>query len=191
MAEAQDVDTLRRRGRRRLVGAVALVLAAVIVLPMVFDPEPPKSTPVSVKIPGEEEGKFAPKRVVKAPEPQAAEPKKVEQATPPAEKKIQEARKEEAKPAPAPSGEAERKRAEAALANTEFVIAVGAFAEPQPVIDRLSGAKLPYFTEPVATKGGTITRVRAGPFPSREAADQALEKLKQLGFKPGNVAARS
>ena len=36
----QDVETLKRRGRRRLVGAVALVLAAVIVLPMVFDPEP-------------------------------------------------------------------------------------------------------------------------------------------------------
>ena len=33
-----DVKTLKRRGRRRLVGAVALVLAAVIVLPMVFDP---------------------------------------------------------------------------------------------------------------------------------------------------------
>ena len=38
--EQQDVETLKRRGRRRLVGAVALVLAAVIVLPMVFDPEP-------------------------------------------------------------------------------------------------------------------------------------------------------
>ena len=52
--EQQDVETLKRRGRRRLVGAVALVLLAVVVLPMVFDPEP-KSTlaPVSVRIPGE------------------------------------------------------------------------------------------------------------------------------------------
>jgi DedD protein len=39
MAEDQDVNTLKRRGRRRLVGAIALVLAAVIVLPMVFDSE--------------------------------------------------------------------------------------------------------------------------------------------------------
>ena len=31
--EQQDVETLKRRGRRRLVGAVALVLLAVIVLP--------------------------------------------------------------------------------------------------------------------------------------------------------------
>jgi len=40
MAEAQDVNTLKRRGRRRLVGAIALVLLAVIVLPMVFDTGP-------------------------------------------------------------------------------------------------------------------------------------------------------
>ena len=36
MAESEDVNTLKRRGRRRLVGAIALVLAAVIVLPIVF-----------------------------------------------------------------------------------------------------------------------------------------------------------
>src|SRR5512138_2305135 len=82
MAEQQqDVDTLKRRGRRRLVGAVALVLLAVIVLPMVFDPEP-KSTqaPVSVRIPSESEAppsfakavpKPAPKPAAKAEQPAA------------------------------------------------------------------------------------------------------------------------
>src|SRR5690349_22620442 len=60
--EQQDVETLKKRGRRRLVGAVALVLLAVVVLPMVFDPEP-KSTlpPVSVRIPGENDTPFTPK----------------------------------------------------------------------------------------------------------------------------------
>src|SRR5438046_9879773 len=62
MAEAQDVDTLKRRGRRRLVGAVALVLLAVIVLPMVFDPEPREAAPpVSVRVAGENGTAFAPK----------------------------------------------------------------------------------------------------------------------------------
>src|SRR5256885_4916622 len=83
MAEAQEpdtqVDALQRRGRRRLVGAVALVLAAVIVLPMVFDPEPQKGgSPVSVKIPGEDDSKFAPKPVAKAPEAKPA-PKKAQE----------------------------------------------------------------------------------------------------------------
>src|SRR5258708_29295213 len=70
--EQQDVETLKRRGRRRLVGAVALVLLAVIVLPMVFDPEP-KSTlaPVSVRIPGENDTPFVPKPPPTKPAPQA------------------------------------------------------------------------------------------------------------------------
>jgi len=54
MAESQEIGALRRRGRRRLVGAIALVLLAVIVLPMVFDSEPRLGAPaVSVRIPSE------------------------------------------------------------------------------------------------------------------------------------------
>ena len=68
MADNEDVNTLKRRGRRRLVGAIALVLAAVIVLPMVFDSEPKGSAPpVSVRIPGEDETGFTPKVTPKAP----------------------------------------------------------------------------------------------------------------------------
>src|SRR3982750_2185200 len=65
--QQQDIDSLKRRGRRRLVGAVALVLAAVIVLPMIFDPAPKSSAPpVSVRIPGEDETAFKPKLPAKA-----------------------------------------------------------------------------------------------------------------------------
>src|SRR5262245_65375292 len=79
MAEQQqDVDTLKRRGRRRLVGAVALVLLAVIVLPMVFDPEPRQvAPPVSVRIPGEDETPFKPKPPAQKPAPsEKKEPEK-------------------------------------------------------------------------------------------------------------------
>src|SRR5438270_120629 len=64
----------------------------------------------------------------------------------------------------------------------EYTIQVGAFAHPDAVIAKLSSAKLPYYTEPMQ---GNLTRVRAGPFASREAAEQALGKLKELGLKPG------
>ena len=77
MAENQDVNTLKRRGRRRLVGAIALVLAAVIVLPMVFDSEPKGSAPqVSVRIPAEDDTGFTPKVTPKSaplPEQKAVE----------------------------------------------------------------------------------------------------------------------
>ena len=73
MAESDDdVNTLKRRGRRRLVGAIALVLAAVIVLPMVFDSDPKGGTPpVSVRIPGEDDTSFTPKVTPKGPEESA------------------------------------------------------------------------------------------------------------------------
>ena len=67
MAETQDVNALRRRGRRRLVGAIALVLLAVIVLPWIFDPQPRQAPPVSVRIPGEDETPFVPKSAPKPP----------------------------------------------------------------------------------------------------------------------------
>jgi DedD protein len=147
MAEAQDVDTLKRRGRRRLVGAVALVLLAVIVLPMVFDPEPRETAPpVSVRIPGENESTFAPK----------AAPKKAQAAKP--------------------------------QASGEYVVPVGAFTNADSVVAKLAAAKMPYYTEAVK---GNLTRVRAGPFPTKDAAEKALEQLKGLGLQPGTVTTRS
>jgi len=162
--QQQDVDTLKRRGRRRLVGAVALVLAAVIVLPMVFDREPRSpAPPVSVRIPGEDDTPFKPKAVP--------------------EKKRAMEKKEVAKP------EAEKK--EAAAPAGEFIVPVGAYANPEGVIAKLAAAKLPYFTEELSSAKGKVIRVRAGPFASRDAAEKAAEKLKGLGLQPGTVAARS
>lgn len=45
---ADSVEALRRRARHRLIGAVALVLVAVIGFPLVFDTQP---RPVSVDVP--------------------------------------------------------------------------------------------------------------------------------------------
>jgi DedD protein len=63
--------------------------------------------------------------------------------------------------------------------------------DPAGVVEKLKAAKIPYYTEPIATKDGTVTRVRAGPFASREAADKVQKQLKDLGLKPGNVASKS
>lgn len=53
----------KKRARRRLIGAVALVLAAIIGLPMVFDSEPkPGTTKIAIEIPskdGEQAGTLA------------------------------------------------------------------------------------------------------------------------------------
>jgi DedD protein len=181
MAEQQqDVETLKRRSRRRLVGAVALVVFAVIVLPMVFDPEPKPSAPaVSTRIPGEDEAPFKPK--AKAPEK-----KEEKKAAAPAPAPV--AKKEEPKKEPARPDAKEKARAEAALAGAEFVVPVGAFANPDGVIAKLAAAKIPYYTEKIP---GNLTRVRAGPFPSKDAADNAQSTLRGMGLQPGGVTAKS
>jgi DedD protein len=61
MSEPADlnVDELRRRARRRLVGAIVLALAAAVVVPMLLESEPrPLGEDVSVKIPPVDDGKF-------------------------------------------------------------------------------------------------------------------------------------
>lgn len=203
MAENVDVNTLKRRGRRRLVGAIALVLAAVIVLPMVFDQEPkPSAPPVSVRIPGEEESRFAPKVTPRAPALAVtpAKPQEVPKAASPGgetPRAADPAAKPPAKPVPkseVKATDAERARAEAALANADFVIQVAALAEMEKVkelTDKLAQAKLPYYTESVAIATGRVTRIRVGPFASRDAAEKALEKLRDLGLKPGKITSRS
>jgi len=205
MAESEDVNTLKRRGRRRLVGAIALVLAAVIVLPMVFDTEPRGSAPpVSVRIPSEEESGFIPKVTPKTPSAPPAEqksaPKAPEKAPEKAVEKAPEPVVEKAEPKAEPRIEVkvskpevdEKERALRALAGGEqFVVPAGAYVDPAGVVEKLKAAGIPYYTEPIPTKSGTVTRVRAGPFASRDAADKAQKQLKDLGLKPGNVATRS
>lgn len=53
------VDELRRKARRRLVGAIVLALAAAVILPMVLEKEPrPLGEDVAVRIPPVDDGKF-------------------------------------------------------------------------------------------------------------------------------------
>lgn len=206
MADSEDVNTLKRRGRRRLVGAIALVLAAVIVLPMVFDSEPRSSAPpVSVRIPAEDDSGFAPKVTPKAAEKAAEKapeklpesvaekvaeqaPEKVAEAAPKIEVKVD---RPVAQAAPVPAPVPVQEKAEGAAAGEQFMVPAGAYADPSGVLQRLKAAKIPYFTESIATKQGTVIRVRAGPFASRAAAERALKQLKDLGLKPGNIAAKS
>jgi DedD protein len=87
---APDSDLqLKKRARRRLVGAVALALLAVIVLPMVMDHEPrPPAQDIQVRIPSQDAGSFTSRVLPGAP---AATP------LPPVA-----ARKAESVPTPAP-----------------------------------------------------------------------------------------
>lgn len=235
---------LKKRARRRLVGAVFFVSVVAVVLPMVMDHEPRQTVnDVEIRIPGQDEKPFAP-RFATPPEtpavPQAKVPdvvpeakttpepvvkptarvvevvkdgksvdktpeKPVEKAVPKpdkvAEKVTEKPPAKPEKPVEKPA-DAEARRAAAILAGQaeskttakagEFLILIGAFANEANVKNlksKLAEQGVKTFSEPLSTPQGTKIRLRAGPFPNREAADKALEKMRRIGVS-GVVAAK-
>ena len=66
------------------------------------------------------------------------------------------------------------------------VVQVGAFAEMAKVKEsraKLESAGFKTYTQDVETKDGKRTRVRVGPFASKEEADKAAEKIRKLNLQ--------
>lgn len=215
-------ELLKKRARRRLVGAVALVLFAAIVLPMVMDHQPRPTNPeIQVRIPSQDapsfEGRLPPARAAKSTVNQeqklaaAAEPpavpvtppaaadkpatdkpvadKPLAAAAPESKPELKSEPRPEAKPEPKPKAEpkpvvkAEAKSA-ASAEGEQWVVQLGAYQEPGRVkllTGKLKELGLPVFTEKVDTPQGVRTRVRAGPFPDKDAALKAQERAKIIG----------
>ena len=218
---------LKKRARRRLVGAVAFASMVAVFLPMIMDHQPRQAVPeVEIRIPGQDEKPFAPKfatapldkapqKIVPLPDSAPAQAKgdgeaaseksaeKPAEAAPekPADKAAAKTPEKSEKAPPKPEKPAtdsasEAKRAAAILAGQsdksvapaakpgEYVILIGAFANEDNVKSlraKLAEKNVKTYVEPLDTPGGKKTRVRAGPFASREAADKALERMKQVG----------
>jgi DedD protein len=144
-------------------GPAAASLPAASAEPRV---EPTRTNAPATSTPAPVEASAAPKAPpapAKAPAPAAAPP-----AKPPEPAKSPE-------PALKPGAEAPGR----------FVVQVGAFAEAAAVREargKLEKLGLPSYTQVVETSSGSRTRVRLGPFSSREDADKAAAKAKAAGL---------
>jgi DedD protein len=195
----------RKRARRRLVGAIALVLLMVTVLPMVLDdreaqaPQPE----IAVNIPSQEGGDFASRIVPVDPAAEsAAAPNQspetpVEVAPPqpaPAPTPVEPAPvpepKVEVKPAPAPVAPAKVEAPKPAMpekkpvAGDGFAVQIGVFSDAgnvKQMQDKLAAAGFKSYTEKLGMPGGTKIRLRVGSYSTRAEAEKALEKLKAAG----------
>ncbi len=70
-----------------------------------------------------------------------------------------------------------------------FVIQVAALndaAKAKQMVEQLATAGVKAYTEVVPTVKGKVTRVRVGPFKSREEAEKVRDKLKSMGLS-GNI----
>lgn len=72
-----------------------------------------------------------------------------------------------------------------------YLLQVGAFggeAGASAAVDRVQSVGLRAFTEKIRTDRGERVRVRVGPFPSRETAEQARGRLKAVGIEAAVIA---
>lgn len=209
---------LRRRARRRLIGAMALVTLIAVVLPWVLEHEPRQSEQeVTIQIPSQDSKAFKPWAVpdsTPAPPKAPADTDKVlasegGPSTAPAGDDALRAEQDRLLAAPTktpaakaaatdkdkPAAEPRKKpaeKSEAAPDARQYVVQVTALADADKAADiqkQLAAKGLKAYTEKVTTASGEVTRVRVGPFPSREAADKERGRIKALGFD-GNVTSR-
>ena len=205
-APAENLDTVRKRAKHRLIGAAVLVLVGVVGFPLLFDSQPrPIPVDIAIEIPARQSVKplatATPASATPAPSaaPATPAPDPAPVAPPAAVASVTPA----ATPVPAvpsvPAAAAPRvaddsARAKALLedkpvvaanesAELRLVVQVGAFADAAKAREvrlKLEKAGLKTYTQVADSKEGKRTRVRVGPFASKAEADQAALKIKAL-----------
>ena len=220
------VQVARTKARRRLVGALVLLLIGVVGFPILFETQPrplpvdtpilvPEGTPARVtaapavtarplpNLPpdaGTESGVAAVQIGAAASTPASAAvtapvapavPASATAVAKPVPKPAPAAASSPppaAKPAPAPAvaSAPAKPSAEPAASGGRFVVQVGAYND----IERLKAArakleKLGYksYTQDVDSSTGKRTRVRVGPYASKQEAESAAAKIKAAGMQ--------
>ncbi len=180
---SDDELNLRRKARRRLIGAFALTLAVVVILPMVLDSEPrPTGQDIDLRIPAPDKaGEFVPKIAVS--DVTAVLPSSELPAMP-------------AVPPPAAPGKAPVKEQSAAsqkakpgdkdkpvVAAEGYVAQIGAYSNADTAkqeLDKLKEWGFKAYTE----KAADMIRVRVGPYADREKAEKVRLLLEKHGLHP-------
>ncbi|PUE39540.1 SPOR domain-containing protein [Limnohabitans sp. Hippo3] len=230
----ENIEVVRRRARHRLMGAVVLVLVAVVGFPLLFDTQPrpvavdtpivipdrqstpplssgtpvpasqapakpllPASEPVTAQASLDAREEVVPAPAPTSPAPQA-EPAKV--APPVAKAPDKEPVVKQNVPAAAPvkadkpapvKPKDDGDKAQALLEGKQsvkasagrVVIQVGAFSDPAKVREvrsKLEQAGVKTYTQMVERDGKSTTRIRVGPFETREEADKVAARIRKL-----------
>jgi DedD protein len=199
---------LRKRARRRLVGAIVLVLLVVVLVPMFLEREPrSQKQDMDIRIPpipGSAPERSGPNTMPASPPamtpPQTGSPTSAELTGPPPAVSAPAPTTGDAvvprSPPPETKTPASSKAPVAKAGTTDslksatedgFVIQLGAYSNAsnaKELLKQLKARKFPAYSESVDTPKGEKTRVRVGPYPSVEAADKARERLRALKLMP-------
>jgi DedD protein len=222
---SENLEVVRRRARHRLMGALVLVLVAVVGFPLLFDTQPrPVAVDTPIVIPDRQN---TPPLTSATPVPAAQAPAKpllsasdavsaqasldareelvsststvaaavkpeAPQEPPPPEKAPEKpaVAKQEPKPVVTAKPKDDALKAQALLDGKaakpsagRVVIQVGAFSDAAKVRDvrsKLEQAGVKTYTQTVEKDGKNTTRVRVGPFETKEEADKAAARIRKL-----------
>jgi DedD protein len=234
----ENIEVVRRRARHRLMGAVVLVLMAVVGFPLLFDTQPrPVAVDTPIVIPDRQStsplSSASPVPAAQAPakpllpaseavSPQASLDAR-EEVVPPAAPVVavpvpetpkvipsaDKGKEKEAvapktpaapvkteKPAPAAKPKDDGGKAQSLLDGKSAkatagraAIQVGAFSDAGKVRDvrqKLEQAGLKTYTQVVEKDGKSTTRIRVGPYETREEADKVAARIRKLDL-PASV----
>lgn len=201
-AISDDELQLKKRARRRLVGAIALVLLVVVFLPMFLDNEPrPLNQDIAITIPPVPGPETAPLPVIPDPAPDPEPVAEDERPLAPVEPKPA-AREDPNSPTPAPQPVVSAPKplvaapkpvvsASKPAVAEGFVVQLGAFsssANAAALKNKLIENKFKAYTEVVSSPAGTRTRVRVGPYGTRQDAETARETLRSRKLVIGDAS---
>lgn len=200
----EDELNLRRKARRRLVGAIVLTLAVVVILPMVLDSEPePVKREIELRIPNPDKvGQFVPGVAVSelaessppvdpalVEAPVVAVPEQPQPANQPVvrekETVVASTHQPEApeKVQPVTNKAVETKSADKPANAETYTVQIGAYSNPDTAKQewkKLKDRGFKVYTE----KAGDKTRVRVGPYAEREKAEKVRLMLEKHGLHP-------
>lgn len=194
-----DEQNLRRTARRRLIGAFALTLAVVVILPMVLESEPgPSGKDIELQIPSADKvadlesgmpaSEMSTGSSVVTPDaaPAPVTVPETPQIVPPSDESVMAGnpltRNTQSTPAvtaakPAPVAES-------------FVVQVGAYSNAGTAKQQLASLKKWGF-KAYTEKLGDVVRVRVGPYAEREKADKVRGMLEKHGLQAVVMNAKS
>jgi DedD protein len=212
--DSGPVEAARTRARRRLIGALVLLVVGIVGFPLVFETQP-RPIPVDIRI--DAPASSAAASPVAAARPAAAAPKAqplpvITESAADAGPEVPAAASAAARtpvpvvaavpapaaptPAPTPPSVAraeDGQRAKALLdggtasepKSGRFVVQVGAFTDANALREarqKVEKLGLKTYTQVIETEAGKRTRVRVGPFATRDEADRTSAKLKSAGL---------
>jgi DedD protein len=198
---------LRRKLRRRLIGAAALMLAVVVILPMVLDSEP-KTTgeDIDLRIPAPDKvGEFVPgkavEKIVESPAsavvassvastvietaPVVAPTLPITRSVPPAVEipAVQAPAKPPVKAADTSPSVLHQSASDNAASGAGFVAQIGAYSNADTAKHELAKLKAWGF-KAYTEKAGDKIRVRVGPYAERDKAEKVRHMLEKHGLHP-------